>query len=118
MISLIVIPADPAGCEAYARVGLARNIMRARPTPRPAQKQGGHRRADGRPVGADRGDRGDRRVPAHRPRHHFEVMDPSLVLSCSASPQGLQDIYFKDRGRSAADLEVEFTDIDYIELDF
>ncbi|SHN37571.1 hypothetical protein SAMN05216499_15411 [Actinacidiphila paucisporea] len=32
--------------------------------------------------------------------------------------EGLQEIYFKDRGRRAADLEVEFTDIDYIELDF
>jgi transcriptional regulator with XRE-family HTH domain len=32
--------------------------------------------------------------------------------------EGLQEIYFKDRGRRAQDLEVEFTDIDYIELDF
>ncbi|WP_433887477.1 telomere-protecting terminal protein Tpg [Streptomyces sp. CA-111067] len=32
--------------------------------------------------------------------------------------EGLQEIYFKDRGRRAADLEVEFTDIDYIELEF
>ncbi|SHN34325.1 hypothetical protein SAMN05216499_1412 [Actinacidiphila paucisporea] len=32
--------------------------------------------------------------------------------------EGWQEIYFKDRGRRAADLEVEFTDIDYIELDF
>ncbi|MFI0898339.1 telomere-protecting terminal protein Tpg [Streptomyces sp. NPDC020983] len=32
--------------------------------------------------------------------------------------EGLQEIYFKDRGRRARDLEVEFTDIDYIELDF
>ncbi|WP_333771357.1 telomere-protecting terminal protein Tpg [Streptomyces sp. IBSBF 2435] len=32
--------------------------------------------------------------------------------------EGLQEIYFKDRGRRATDLEVEFTDIDYIELDF
>ncbi|SEG92037.1 Helix-turn-helix [Actinacidiphila yanglinensis] len=32
--------------------------------------------------------------------------------------EGLQEIYFKDRGRRAADLEVEFTDIDYVELDF
>ena len=32
--------------------------------------------------------------------------------------EGLQEIYFKDRGRRAHDLEVEFTDIDYIELDF
>jgi transcriptional regulator with XRE-family HTH domain len=32
--------------------------------------------------------------------------------------EALQEIYFKDRGRRAHDLEVEFTDIDYIELDF
>ncbi|SHM24882.1 telomere-protecting terminal protein Tpg [Actinacidiphila paucisporea] len=32
--------------------------------------------------------------------------------------EGLQEIYSKDRGRRAHDLEVEFTDIDYIELDF
>lgn len=32
--------------------------------------------------------------------------------------EGLQEIYFKDRGRRAQSLEVEFTDIDYIELDF
>jgi transcriptional regulator with XRE-family HTH domain len=32
--------------------------------------------------------------------------------------EGLQEVYFKDRGRRAQDLEVEFTDIDYIELDF
>jgi transcriptional regulator with XRE-family HTH domain len=32
--------------------------------------------------------------------------------------EGLQEVYFKDRGRRATDLEVEFTDIDYIELDF
>lgn len=32
--------------------------------------------------------------------------------------EGLQEIYFKDRGRRADDLLVEFTDIDYVELDF
>ncbi|WP_416960288.1 telomere-protecting terminal protein Tpg [Streptomyces sp. Agncl-13] len=32
--------------------------------------------------------------------------------------EGLQEIYFKDRGRRAAGLQVAFTDIDYIELDF
>jgi hypothetical protein len=32
--------------------------------------------------------------------------------------EGLQEIYFKDRGRRAQGLEVEFTDIDDIELDF
>ncbi|MGW1916946.1 telomere-protecting terminal protein Tpg [Streptomyces sp. NPDC002076] len=32
--------------------------------------------------------------------------------------EGLQEIYFKDRGRRAQGLLVEFTDIDYIDLDY
>ncbi|WP_033279899.1 telomere-protecting terminal protein Tpg [Streptomyces sp. NRRL F-525] len=32
--------------------------------------------------------------------------------------EGLQEIYFKDRGGRAAGLRVAFTDIDYIELEF
>ncbi|MDX3853205.1 telomere-protecting terminal protein Tpg [Streptomyces sp. AK02-01A] len=32
--------------------------------------------------------------------------------------EGLQEQYFKDRGRRAHDLLVEFTDIDYVELEF
>ncbi|WP_331721461.1 telomere-protecting terminal protein Tpg [Streptomyces sp. NBC_00212] len=32
--------------------------------------------------------------------------------------EGLQEIYFKDRGRRAQDLVVEFSDIDYVELDY
>lgn len=32
--------------------------------------------------------------------------------------EGLQEIYFKDRGRRAQGLEVEFTDIDYLEVDY
>ncbi|MFC4033211.1 telomere-protecting terminal protein Tpg [Streptomyces polygonati] len=32
--------------------------------------------------------------------------------------EGLQEIYFKDRGRRAEGLRVDFTDIDYLELDF
>ncbi|MFI6475204.1 telomere-protecting terminal protein Tpg [Streptomyces sp. NPDC050516] len=32
--------------------------------------------------------------------------------------EGLQEIYFQDRGRRARDLQVEFTDIDYVELDY
>ena len=32
--------------------------------------------------------------------------------------EGLQEIYFKDRGRRAPGLQVEFTDIDYVEIDF
>ncbi|MER5891983.1 XRE family transcriptional regulator [Streptomyces sp. NPDC001876] len=36
----------------------------------------------------------------------------------SIAAEGLQEVYFKDRGRRAAGLQVELTDIDYIELDF
>lgn len=32
--------------------------------------------------------------------------------------EGLQEQYFKDRGRRADGLVVEFTDIDYVELDY
>jgi hypothetical protein len=32
--------------------------------------------------------------------------------------EGLQEQYFKDRGRRADGLLVEFTDIDYVELDY
>ncbi|MEU6032989.1 helix-turn-helix domain-containing protein [Streptomyces tauricus] len=32
--------------------------------------------------------------------------------------EALQEIYFKDRGQRASGLQVAFTDIDYIELDF
>ncbi|AOP48154.1 telomere-protecting terminal protein Tpg [Streptomyces lydicus] len=32
--------------------------------------------------------------------------------------EGLQEIYFKDRGRRADGLQVEFTDIEYVELDY
>lgn len=32
--------------------------------------------------------------------------------------EGLQEIYFKDGGRRAADLEVAFTDIDYFDVSF
>jgi hypothetical protein len=32
--------------------------------------------------------------------------------------EGLQELYFKDNGRRAQGLEVEFADIDYVELEF
>jgi hypothetical protein len=32
--------------------------------------------------------------------------------------EGLQEIYFKDRGRRAQGLQVDFTDIDYVEFEF
>ena len=38
--------------------------------------------------------------------------------SCRQSlAEGLQEIYFKDRGRRAAGLGVEFTDIDYLDFE-
>lgn len=32
--------------------------------------------------------------------------------------EGLQEIYFKDRGRRAHGLLVDFTDIDYLDVDY
>ncbi|MGW1888396.1 telomere-protecting terminal protein Tpg [Streptomyces sp. NPDC001970] len=32
--------------------------------------------------------------------------------------EGLQEIYFKDHGRRAPGLQVQFTDLDYVEIDF
>jgi hypothetical protein len=32
--------------------------------------------------------------------------------------EGLQEVYFKDHGARASGLQVEFTDIDYVEFDF
>ncbi|MEB8342576.1 telomere-protecting terminal protein Tpg [Streptomyces endophyticus] len=32
--------------------------------------------------------------------------------------EGLQEIYFKDRGRRADGLQVEFTDLDYLDVDY
>jgi hypothetical protein len=32
--------------------------------------------------------------------------------------EGLQEVYFKDGGRRANDLLVEFTDIDYLDTDY
>ncbi|KAF4406159.1 MULTISPECIES: DNA-binding protein [Streptomyces] len=41
--------------------------------------------------------------------------DEQQLLAIAA--EGLQEIYFKDRGRRARGLLVEFTDIDYIDVD-
>ncbi|MEE4544782.1 XRE family transcriptional regulator [Streptomyces sp. V4-01] len=42
---------------------------------------------------------------------------PEQQLQAIAA-EGLQEVYFKDRGRRAQGLAVEFGDIDYLELDF
>ncbi|MFG2887375.1 telomere-protecting terminal protein Tpg [Streptomyces sp. NPDC048297] len=64
-----------------------------------------------------------RRITVHLPadyaRRLFDAQrgigdqTPNEVIA-----QGLQEEYFKDRGRRADQLEVEFTDIDYIDVSF
>ena len=49
-------------------------------------------------------------------------MDRSAPICNGTRPrhlaaEGLQEIYFKDRGRRAAGLLVEFTDVEHIEFD-
>lgn len=65
-----------------------------------------------------------RRLTVHLPpdyaRRLFEAQqqhasDPQLRAIVA---EGLQEIYFKDSGRRAADLEVRFSDIDYIDVSF
>lgn len=65
-----------------------------------------------------------RRITQHLPPTYAARLFDAQAAGASEqqlqriAAEGLQEIYFKDRGRRAADLEVEFTDIDYIELDF
>lgn len=64
-----------------------------------------------------------RRITVHLPadyaRRLFDAQQgigdqtPNEVIA-----EGLQETYFKDRGRRADNLEVEFTDIDYIDFSF
>lgn len=42
---------------------------------------------------------------------------PASSNCARSAAEGLQDIYFRDRGRRAAGLEVEFADIDYIDFE-
>ncbi|MBH1935788.1 XRE family transcriptional regulator [Streptomyces sp. AV19] len=65
-----------------------------------------------------------RRLTIHLPpeyaRHLFDARergaDDQRMRAIIA--EGLQEIYFKDGGRRADQLEVEFTDIDYIDVSF
>ena len=47
-----------------------------------------------------------------------DVIDALADEVRQIAAEGLQEAYFKDHGRRAHDLSVEFTDIDYVELDF
>ncbi len=65
-----------------------------------------------------------RRVTQHLPpdyaRRLFEAQAAGAAEQRlrEIAAEGLQEIYFKDRGRRADGLRVEFTDIDYVEIDF
>ncbi|MEU7566884.1 telomere-protecting terminal protein Tpg [Streptomyces fradiae] len=65
-----------------------------------------------------------RRLTVHLPpqyaRRLFEARDAGATdrRMRQIIAEGLQEVYFKDGGRRADDLEVELTDIDYLDLDF
>ncbi|MEU9125343.1 XRE family transcriptional regulator [Streptomyces sp. NPDC048506] len=65
-----------------------------------------------------------RRITQHLPpAYAARLFDAQTVGATERQLQdiaaeGLQEIYFKDQGRRADGLLVEFTDIDYVELDF
>lgn len=44
--------------------------------------------------------------------------EPPSNGSRTSWPKGLQEIYFKDRGRRAHGLLVDVTDIDYLDVDY
>jgi hypothetical protein len=58
-------------------------------------------------------------LPPHYAARLFEAQDQgaSEQQLRDIAAEGLQEIYFKDRGRRAQDLQVEFTDVDYIEIE-
>lgn len=75
------------------------------------------------PIGTTDGGR-MRRLTVHLPPAYAQrlfdaqqqgAQDPELRAIVA---EGLQDIYFKDGGTRADQLEVEFTDIDYIDVSF
>jgi hypothetical protein len=49
----------------------------------------------------------------------FEAQDQGATEQQlrNIAAEGLQEIYFKDHGRRAQDLQVEFTDVDYIDIE-
>jgi transcriptional regulator with XRE-family HTH domain len=65
-----------------------------------------------------------RRITQHLPPSYAARLFDAQAAGASEqqlreiAAEGLQEVYFKDRGRRAQGLEVEFTDIDYVELEF
>ncbi|MDQ0792268.1 helix-turn-helix domain-containing protein [Streptomyces sp. B1I3] len=65
-----------------------------------------------------------RRVTQHLPAEYAARLFDAQAAGATEQQlqaviaEGLQEQYFKDRGRRAQGLQVEFTDIDYVELDF
>lgn len=64
-----------------------------------------------------------RRITVHLPAEYARRLFDAQRGIGAQSPneviaEGLQEMYFKDHGRRADQLEVEFTDIDYIDVSF
>ncbi|MER5971555.1 helix-turn-helix transcriptional regulator [Streptomyces sp. NPDC002055] len=65
-----------------------------------------------------------RRVTQHLPPEYAARLFDAQAAGATdqqlrgIAAEGLQEVYFKDGGRRAEGLLVEFTDIDYVELDF
>lgn len=64
-----------------------------------------------------------RRITARLPASYAKRLFDAQQGRSTESPneviaEGLQEVYFKDNGHRADRLEVEFTDIDYIEVDY
>jgi hypothetical protein len=58
-------------------------------------------------------------LPAEYARRLFDAQQGTGAQSLNEIiAEGLQEMYFKDHGRRADQLEVEFTDIDYIDIAF
>jgi hypothetical protein len=58
-------------------------------------------------------------LPPHYAARLFEAQDQGATEQQlrNIAAEGLQEIYFKDHGRRAQDLQVEFTDVDYIDIE-
>ncbi|MEV7238057.1 helix-turn-helix transcriptional regulator [Streptomyces sp. NPDC051020] len=65
-----------------------------------------------------------RRITQHLPPQYAARLFDAQSIGATEqqlqniAAEGLQEQYFKDGGRRAEGLEVEFTDIDYVELDY
>jgi hypothetical protein len=58
-------------------------------------------------------------LPPHYAARLFEAQDQGATEQQlrNIAAEGLQEIYFKDHGRRAQDLQVEFTDVDYVDIE-